>query len=209
MFWQLYGQISVNWFDSNRGSFHEFTANQWTRKVKNRSWCSRIDCLSSCSVSNYPQYRGHDKLDNHLLDSVFCGKATAIERVRQTVTKSRLSYQIKTFVKQKRPAEADLFCLFLITTLDITFWLRKKTATLQNYQIFRSQVSTIISKTACPAYQTAQGAYQLNISPSHYAKHLQTILVHMEKYIFSQLMSAHQQVPQYLPLFVWNRVGSL
>ena len=85
----------------------------------------------------------------------------------------------------------------------------KKAITLQYFRIFRSQVSTIISKTACPAYQTAQGAYQLNISPSHYAKHLQTILVHMEKYIFSQLMSAHQQVPQYLPLFVWNRVGSL
>ena len=33
--------------------------------------------------------------------------------------------------------------LFLITTLDITFWLLKKTATLQNFQIFRSQVSTI------------------------------------------------------------------
>ena len=33
--------------------------------------------------------------------------------------------------------------MFLITTLDITFWLPKKTVTLQKFQIFRSQVSTM------------------------------------------------------------------
>ena len=44
--------------------------------------------------------------------------------------------------KLKRHVETCRF-MFLITTLDITFWLLKKSATLQNFQIFLSQVSTI------------------------------------------------------------------
>ena len=61
---------------------------------------------------------------------------------RQRTHGCAFTVQQEMIVKQKRPAKADLFCLFLITTLDITLRVLKKTATLQKFQIFRSQVST-------------------------------------------------------------------
>ena len=59
--------------------------------------------------------------------------------VMESLMTDSLKYNIKN------PECVSIRDLFLITTLDITFWLLKKTATLQNFQIFRSQVSTMLS----------------------------------------------------------------
>ena len=79
--------------------------------------------------------------------------------------------------------------MFLITTLDITFWLPKKTVTLQKFQIFRSQVSTMqLDITAHSQLSSATNHERVCLfftsSKSHGSK-LTTKTLHIPSLIFA------------------------